>query len=79
MGIGRVLFKDAELIILDEPNAALDAISEINIFKAIKQIAKNRICIVITHRVSNVPFYADKVMVIDEGKVVGFETHDYWA
>ena len=77
VGIGRVLFKDAELIILDEPNAALDAISEINIFKAIKQIAKNRICIVITHRVSNVPFYADKVMVIDEGKVVGFETHDY--
>ena len=45
VGIGRVLFKDAELIILDEPNAALDAISEINIFKAIKQIAKNRICI----------------------------------
>ena len=37
--------------------------------KAIKQIAKNRICIVITHRVSNVPFYADKVMVIDEGKL----------
>lgn len=69
VGIGRVLFKDAELIILDEPNAALDAISEINIFKAIKQIAKNRICIVITHRVSNVPFYADKVMVIDEGKL----------
>lgn len=77
VGIGRVLFKNADLIILDEPNAALDAISEIKIFRSIKQSANDKICLVITHRISNIPFYADKIMVLDEGKIVDFNTHEY--
>lgn len=76
IGIGRVLFKNSSLIILDEPNAALDALAEIEIFKNIKNISNDKICLIITHRISNIPFYADKVLVLDKGEIVGFDSHE---
>ncbi len=76
VGIGRVLFKNSSMIILDEPNAALDAITEIEIFKSIKRMSYDKLCLIITHRISNIPFYADKVLVLDKGALVDFNTHD---
>lgn len=76
VGIGRALFKNSSLFILDEPNAALDALTEITIFDNIKQLVKNKICIIITHRIANIPFYADKVLVMDKGEIVAFDTHE---
>lgn len=76
IGIGRALFKNSNLFILDEPNAALDSMTEITIFNNIKSAIKNKIGLIITHRISNVPFYADQVLVLDKGEILGFDTHE---
>mgnify|MGYP005768720325 CR=1 FL=1 len=59
---------------LDEPSSALDVMAELKVFKSFFEVSKNRIAIYITHRVK-IAKNATKIIVIDNGKIVGIDTH----
>ncbi len=75
MGIARALFRDAYLLILDEPTAAVDAKSEYKIFKQILEHQKQNSTIIISHRFSTVR-QADKIYVLENGTVSASGSHD---
>ncbi|MBK1810694.1 ABC transporter ATP-binding protein [Clostridium sp. YIM B02505] len=74
LAIARTFFKDGDVIILDEPSAALDAESEHHVFKMFAELCKGKGAIFISHRLSNVVM-ADKIIVLDDGKVVESGSH----
>lgn len=75
LAIARGYYKEAKLIILDEPSSALDPISEYNLNEFIFKTASDKTVIFISHRLSTTR-KADKIYVIDEGKVVEEGTHE---
>jgi ATP-binding cassette subfamily B protein len=75
LALARIMYRDADVWILDEPTAALDPEAEAAIFAELKQVLHGRIGIVISHRFSTVRI-ADRIAVIDEGKVIELGTHD---
>ncbi len=74
IAIARALNKNGSLMILDEPTAALDPLAESEIFENFAQLTKNKTAIFISHRMSSSTF-SDKVLVLDGGKIAGFDTH----
>ena len=75
IAISRAIFKDSEILILDEPSAALDPITEINIFKKFNEISKDKTTIFISHRMASTRL-ADRILVLDKGAVVEAGTHE---
>ncbi|MET0391189.1 MAG: ABC transporter ATP-binding protein [Polyangiales bacterium] len=75
VSIARALLRDAPLLILDEPTSSLDARAEAHIFAALEQLMQGRTTFVIAHRLSTVR-HADKILVLDGGRVVGFGNHE---
>ena len=65
----------ADILVLDEPTAAMDAQAEADIFEHFRQLAKDRITILISHRFSTVRM-ADKIAVLDRGRIVEEGTHE---
>jgi ATP-binding cassette, subfamily B, bacterial IrtB/YbtQ len=74
ISIARAILKDAPIVILDEPTAALDTESEVAVQKAIDRLVKDKTIIVIAHRLSTIAG-ADQILVIDDGKLVEQGTH----
>ena len=72
--IARCFFRDAQLLILDEPSAALDARSEEALFETLRDLAHDRAVMFITHRLSTVTM-ADQVVVLDDGEMVELGSH----
>jgi len=75
VAIARSLYSDAPMKILDEPTAALDPIAESGIYEMFRDITKGRSAIFITHRLGAAKI-ADKILVIDGGKVAEFGSHN---
>jgi ATP-binding cassette subfamily B protein len=75
LALARALFRDAPVLILDEPSSALDADSEYDIFNRFRQIVKGRTAILISHRFSNVNL-ADRIIVLEKGGIAETGTHD---
>ncbi len=75
LALARALFRDAPLLMLDEPSSALDADTEYEIFSRLRTIVKGKTTILISHRFSNVSL-ADRILVLDRGKIVESGTHD---
>lgn len=75
VALARAYFKNASLYILDEPNAALDTVSEREIFDNFFELTKGKIGIFISHRL-NAAKMADKIIVMDDGRVVGVGKHE---
>lgn len=75
IALARAYFKEAEVYILDEPNAALDTVSEREIFNRFFEISKEKIGIFISHRL-NAAKLADKIIVMRDGEIVGIGKHD---
>ena len=75
IALGRVYFRDASFYILDEPNAALDTVSEREVFEKFFELSKDKIGVFISHRL-NAAKMADKIIVMDQGKIVGIGKHD---
>jgi ATP-binding cassette, subfamily B, bacterial len=75
IALARALFRDAPVLILDEPSSALDADTEYDIFSRFREIVKDRTSILISHRFTNVSL-ADRIIVLDKGSVAETGTHD---
>lgn len=71
IAIARLLYKNSDIFILDEPTAALDPISEYEVFKSFKLISKEHTTIFISHRLSSVSI-CDKIAVLDGGKIAEY-------
>ncbi|GAA4578249.1 ABC transporter ATP-binding protein [Planotetraspora phitsanulokensis] len=75
IAVARGFYRDAPLLICDEPTAALDARAEHALFERIRRHADGRTVVLITHRLASVR-YADRIYVLDHGKVVEQGTHE---
>ena len=74
VAIARAYMRDASLIILDEPTAALDAKSEAEVFARFKSLATGKTAVIISHRFSTVRM-ADRILVLENGKILESGTH----
>ena len=75
VAISRSFMRDAEILILDEPTAALDAESEYMLFQRFKMLTQGVTTLLISHRFSTVRM-ADRILVIDDGEILEEGTHD---
>lgn len=75
IALARALFRDAPVLILDEPSSSLDADTEYDIFNRFREIVKGRTSILISHRFTNVSL-ADRIIVLDKGSIAETGTHD---
>ncbi|MFI7031594.1 ABC transporter ATP-binding protein [Microbispora rosea] len=75
IAVARGFYRDAPLLICDEPTAALDARAEHALFERIREHADGRTVLLITHRLASVR-YADRIYVLDHGKVREHGTHE---
>jgi ATP-binding cassette subfamily B protein len=75
VAIARAFYRNAPLVIIDEPTAALDARAEYEMFSSLHEVLRGRSALIISHRFSTVRT-ADRIYVLDHGRVVGQGTHD---
>ncbi|MEM8538896.1 MAG: ABC transporter ATP-binding protein [Pseudomonadota bacterium] len=75
ISIARAILKDAPIVILDEPTAALDTESEVAVQRAIDALVKDRTVIVIAHRLSTI-VGANQILVLEDGQLVEHGNHD---
>jgi ATP-binding cassette, subfamily B, bacterial len=75
VALARAFFRDAPLVILDEPTAALDARAESRLFERIRDLLEGRSVLLVSHRFSSVRS-ADRIYVLDRGRVVEQGSHE---
>lgn len=75
VSIARALYKNGDVMVLDEPTAALDALAEYNIYMNFNKIVKNKTAVYISHRLASTQF-CDKIAMFEQGKLVEYGTHD---
>jgi ATP-binding cassette subfamily B protein len=75
VAIARAYMREAQVLILDEPTAALDARSEYEVFQRFKDLSEGRTCVLISHRFSTVRM-ADRILVLHQGQVEALGTHE---
>ena len=75
IAIARAYMRDAQLLILDEPTAALDARAEFGVFQRFKELSVGKTAVIISHRFSSVRM-ADRILVLAEGEVEAVGTHE---
>ena len=75
IAIARAYMRDAQVIILDEPTAALDARAEFEVFQRFKELGAGKTAVLISHRFSSVRM-ADRILVLADGKVEAQGTHE---
>jgi ATP-binding cassette, subfamily B, bacterial len=75
LSMARAFLKDAPILILDEPTAALDSLSEQLVLNALARLRAGRTLFVIAHRLSTVR-QADRIIVLDAGRIVAQGTHE---
>ena len=74
LAISRAFFKDSEILILDEPTAALDPLAEQEVYNKFEGLAKDRITVFVSHRLSSA-VTASKIVVIDGGSIAEIGNH----
>lgn len=74
IAIARAYMRDAQVMILDEPTAALDARAEFEVFQRFKELSDDRTAVLISHRFSSVRM-ADRILVLAEGTLEASGTH----
>ena len=75
LGIARALLSNPEILILDDSLSAVDSNTEKNIIENIKKNREGKTNIIVAHRISAVR-HADKIVVLDNGKILDYGTHD---
>ncbi len=76
LALARTFYKDSPVIILDEPTASIDALSSKKIFQNLAQIDKEKTLILISHNMTDIVNFADRIIVFDKGRIVGDGTHE---
>jgi ATP-binding cassette, subfamily B, bacterial len=74
IAIARAYMRDAQVMILDEPTAALDARAEYEVFQRFKELSDRRTTVLISHRFSSVRM-ADRILVLERGRIEAAGTH----
>jgi ATP-binding cassette, subfamily B, bacterial len=74
VALARAYLRDAQLLVLDEPTAALDARSELEVFERFAELTTGKMALLISHRFSTVRM-ADRIVVLEGGKLVEEGTH----
>lgn len=74
LALARALYKDAPIIVLDEPTAALDALAEYELYRDFDAMVEGKSSIYISHRLSSTRF-CDKIAMFAEGRIVEYGTH----
>ncbi|HET7753649.1 MAG TPA: ATP-binding cassette domain-containing protein, partial [Anaeromyxobacteraceae bacterium] len=75
LAVARAFMREAEVLILDEPTASIDAEAEHELFERFRALAADRTAIVISHRFSTIRTLADRIAVLHDGRVVELGTH----
>jgi len=68
-------FRDAPILILDEPTSAIDAKAEYEIFQNVQELQKDKTVLIISHRFSTVR-HADRIIVLNQGKIIEEGSHE---
>ena len=76
VALGRAFIRDAELYLLDEPNAALDSISERVILRSFQKLVKGKIGIIVSHRIASIKDIVDRIVVFHNGMIDAVGTHE---
>ena len=71
----RAYYRDAQVVILDEPTASLDALAEYELFKRFAELTEGEIALLISHRFSTVRM-ADRTVVLEDGRIGEQGNHD---
>ncbi len=66
--------KDRDLVVLDEPTAAIDPLYEDEIFRQFNEVAQDKLAFFVTHRLSIIR-YATRILVMDEGRIIDDGSH----
>ena len=75
LAVARAFYRNAELLIMDEPSSALDVYSETQIMDSLRKMAENKTAIIISHRLTSVQ-WADEIYLFDKGEIIEHGTHD---
>lgn len=75
LSVSRGAYRDAPVLVADEPTAALDARAEAKVFSALRGAGHERTTVLVTHRLANVR-HADRIIVLEQGRVTEDGTHD---
>ena len=75
IAIARAYMREADVLILDEPTAALDARAEYEVFQRFRDLSRGKTAILISHRFSTVRM-ADRILVLENGRVVEAGAHE---
>lgn len=75
IAIARALYKEASMVILDEPASALDPIAEAEIYEKFNSLVADKTAIYISHRMSSSVF-CDRILILDGGTAADFDTHE---
>ncbi|MBA4390431.1 MAG: lipid A export permease/ATP-binding protein MsbA [Syntrophus sp. (in: bacteria)] len=75
IAIARALYKNAPILILDEATSSLDAVSEVEVQRALENLMKGRTTIIIAHRLSTI-INANRIIVFEKGKIVQIGAHN---
>ena len=73
--LARALYKDAPVLILDEPTAALDAVAEHRIYQDYRRMTKGKTSVFISHRLASTRF-CDRILLFSDGVVLESGTHE---
>lgn len=75
IGLARAFMSEAQVLILDEPTAAVDAIAEHDLFERFRQLTQGKMTFLVSHRFSTVRM-ADRIVVLENGAITETGTHD---
>jgi ATP-binding cassette subfamily B protein len=75
VALARAYLREAEVLILDEPTAALDARAEYQVFLRFAELTKGKMAVLISHRFSTVRM-ADRILVLEQGEIIERGTHE---
>ena len=75
VALARAYLRDAEVLILDEPTAALDARAEYQVFQRFTELTKGKMAVLISHRFSTVRM-ADRILVLEQGQIIEDGSHE---
>lgn len=74
IALSRAFFRDAEIVVLDEPTASMDPMAEAELYRLFSSLTENKISFMVSHRLGSCK-HADMILVLDEGRIIEQGNH----